>query len=72
MEPETILQIAQKIIKDKGISIEIDLDTKLYSTGMLSSIDILDLLLRIQKQGIKTSHIKTNMFDSLSEIIQEI
>lgn len=72
MEPETILQIAQKIIKDKGISIEIDLDTKLYSTGILSSIDILDLLLRIQKQGIKTSHIKTNMFDSLSEIIQEI
>jgi acyl carrier protein len=72
VEPETILQIAQKIIKDKGISIEIDLDTKLYSTGILSSIDILDLLLRIQKQGIKTSHIKTNMFDSLSEIIQEI
>lgn len=72
MEPETILQIAQQIIKDKGVSIEIDLDTKLYSTGILSSIDILDLLLRIQKQGIKTSHIKTNMFDSLSEIIQEI
>jgi CBS domain-containing protein len=72
VEPETILQIAQKIIKDKGISIAIDLDTKLYSTGILSSIDILDLLLRIQKQGIKTSHIKTNMFDSLSEIIQEI
>ncbi len=71
MEPETILQIAQKIIKDKGISLEIDLDTKLYSTGILSSVDILDLLLKIQKHGVKTSHIKTNMFDSLSEIIKE-
>lgn len=72
MEPEKILQIAQKIIDEKKLNIKVDLDTKLYSTSILSSIDILDLLLRIERTGIKTSHIKTNMFDTLSEIIQEI
>lgn len=72
MEPEKILQIAQKIIDEKKMNIKIDLDTKLYSTSILSSIDILDLLLRIERTGIKTSHIKTNMFDTLLEIIQEI
>jgi hypothetical protein len=72
VEPEKILQIAQKMVNDKGMSMQIDFNTKLHSTGILSSIDILDLLLRIERTGIRTSHIKTNMFDTLSEIIKEM
>lgn len=67
-----ILKIAQEIVNKKGLKIIIDVNTNLYSQGILSSIDILDLFLRLERLGIKVSHLKTNKLDSLKEIYEAI
>lgn len=60
------------ILKQKNLILDINNDTKLYSSGLLSSLNILDLLLRLEKQGLKVSHIKSNSIDSINELYDNL
>ena len=54
-----ILRIVQEIVDNKGIEIVIGVDTELYDSGILESIDVLSLFLKIERCDVNMSHLKT-------------
>jgi acyl carrier protein len=62
--------MVQEIVKNKGIDCNITVDTEIYSTGLLDSIDFLNVLLQMQKLGINVLNLKTNAFNSVGDLCE--
>ena len=69
---QDIIDIINEILREKNIDTHVDEYTPLYSSGLLSSFDVLNLLLQLEKKGLKTSHIQSNSIDTATEIYGQI
>jgi len=69
---DIIRDAVQKVLKDQNISVEIDRDTPLLSSGLLSSMDLLCVLLILDSKGLATKTIQVGKSDTIGEIEEEL
>mgnify|MGYP001618065217 CR=1 FL=1 len=68
-QKENILKILKTIRPDIN---EISYDTRLLSSGLLSSLEVMFLLLELEKEGLKVCHIVVSDIDTVDDIYGRI
>jgi len=72
MLPEHVRQSVMNVLARKHLDINLTADTPLQSSGLLSSMDVLEVLLSLEALGYDVTSIDVSRIDTIGDICRAL